>query len=85
MKEAAKVYDVAVKDQEQSEALVQRAEVLHHRVSKLYRQEGAVTSLDLRDRIEKLVSGAPSVIAQRDPGRLALLFSHLESVLKEIK
>jgi molecular chaperone DnaK len=83
MRKKAAAEGVAVKDQEDSERLAQKAEVLAHRLRKTLESKASGIPAARVTTFRKLLDAAPGFIRQRDPRNLDRLIEQLELVLKE--
>jgi molecular chaperone DnaK len=84
MRRAAQTYEVAVKGEEEVEAVAQKVDVLHHRLSKKYQEKFASLSEQKKVAFEKLIDSVPGFLKQRDVAKLKALSEQLEKVLKDL-
>ncbi len=85
MRHSAEKYEVALKGQEQTEALAQKAEVLHHRLKQAFLDKEISIPPGQKKALERIIDGAPRFIEQRDPQKLPILIERLEEALKGLE
>ncbi len=82
---ARETLEVALKDQEENEALAQKTEVLAHRLKKVFDAKKETLSSDQQKKVTSMIEQSASVIEQKDVKRLTTLTDELQKKLKEIE
>jgi molecular chaperone DnaK len=84
MRKSSAEQEVQVRDQEKTEAIAQKAEVLLHRLKKAYELSEGTIPEKKKSSLKKLIENAPGFIEKKDTAYLYSLVESLEKALKEL-
>ncbi len=85
MTKASQVYEIKVKDQEESESLAQQVEVLVHNVTKQFHVKQSKLPEKYKSDIQLLLDRSAGFIEQKDIDKLKILQTELQRILDNLK
>lgn len=85
MTQAAQTLELKLKDEEESESLAQKNELILHKVRKAYLTKKNALNADRVKQIQMFMSHAQSVIAQKDVEELRELYNQLQEMQRQLE